>query len=80
MDMTPVQCRMARAALEWAQGDLAKAAEVRQATVSGFEAGKDSRRSTVEAMRTAMEAAGVIFIGTGEASLSGGAGVRLRGS
>lgn len=78
MDMSPMQCRMARAALQWSQNDLAKAAKVRQETVSGYEGGNDSRRSTVEAMRSALEAAGVVFVGAGETSLSGGAGVRLR--
>lgn len=69
---------MARSALEWSQSDLAQAANVRQSTVSGFEGGNDSRRSTVERMRQALDAAGVQFIGSGEASLSGGAGVRLK--
>lgn len=80
MDMTPEQCRMARAALQWSQGDLANAAKVRQETVSGFEGGNDSRRSTVEAMRRALESAGVVFVSVGEASLAGGPGVRLKGS
>lgn len=80
MEMTPEQCRMARAALQWSQGELASAAKVRQETVSGFEAGKDSRRSTVAAMRSALEMAGVVFVGAGEASLAGGPGVRLKGS
>lgn len=76
--MSPTQCRMARAALQWSQNDLAKAARVRQETVSGFEGGNDSRRSTIENMRAAFETAGVVFVGAGEASLAGGPGVRLR--
>ncbi len=76
--MTPLQCRMGRAALGWSQSDLAKAANVRQETVSGFESGGDSRRSTVSAMRLEMEIAGVVFLAAGEASLSGGEGVRAR--
>ena len=77
MDMSPEQCRMARAALRWSVADLSAKASVRAATVSAFEGGGNSYRSTVAALRAALEAAGVRFIGEGEASLSGGAGVRL---
>jgi predicted transcriptional regulator len=69
---------MARAALEWSQGDLAEAAKVRQETVSGFERGSDARASTVAKMREALEGGGVIFISAGEASIAGGFGVRLK--
>jgi transcriptional regulator with XRE-family HTH domain len=79
MEMTPVQCRLARAALEWSQQQLADSAGVRQATVSKFEMGSDARRSTVDKLRSTMEAAGVVFIAAGEASLGGGAGNRLKG-
>lgn len=79
MDMTPDQCRMARAALQLSQGQLAKAADVRQETVSGFEGGNDSRRSTVDKLQRELERRGVVFVANGEASLSGGPGVRLRG-
>ncbi|MCH8617166.1 helix-turn-helix domain-containing protein [Sphingomonas sp. SM33] len=71
---------MGRAALGWSQRQLAEAAKTRQETVSGFEAGNDSRRSTVAKMRGALEAAGVVFLSSGEASLAGGEGVRLKGS
>lgn len=80
VQMTPDQCRMGRAAVQWSQADLARAAKVRQETVSGFEGGNDSRRSTVSAMQAALESAGVVFIGPDETSLSGGPGARLRGS
>lgn len=73
-----MQCRMARAAVGWSQSDLAKAAKVRQETVSGFEGGNDSRRSTVETMRQALEDQGVTFVGASEASLAGGEGVRFQ--
>jgi predicted transcriptional regulator len=72
--MTPTQCRMARAALDWSTTDLARAAEVGPATVNRFETGQDARISTVEKLRTALEAAGVVFI----AENGGGAGVRFR--
>jgi transcriptional regulator with XRE-family HTH domain len=80
MDMTPLQCRTARAALDWSQVQLAEAAKVRQETVSGFERGSDARRSTVDKLRSALEAGGVVFVGNGEASIAGGPGVRLKGS
>ncbi len=69
---------MARAALGWAIDDLAKAAPMRAATVSNFERGGDAYASTVRKLQGALEAAGVVFVGIGEASLSGGAGVRLK--
>lgn len=72
--MTPTQCRMARAALEWSTIDLARAAEVGPTTVNRFETGKDARISTVEKLRSALEAGGITFI----AENGGGAGVRFR--
>ena len=72
--MTPIQCRMARTALDWSSADLARAAEVGQATVTRFETGRDARMSTVEKLRSAFEAAGIAFI----AENGGGAGVRFR--
>ena len=71
--MTPTQCRMARAALEWRTTDLARAANVGANTVNRFETGRDARISTVEKLRSALEAAGVVFI----AENGGGAGVRF---
>ena len=65
---------MARAALDWSTTDLARAAEVGPATVNRFETGRDARISTVEKLRSALEAAGVVFIPEN----GGGAGVRLR--
>lgn len=79
MPMTPEQSRMARAALRLSIPALAELASVRPGTVSHFEAGKESYASTVRKLQEALEAAGVVFVGEGEASLAGGAGVRLRG-
>jgi hypothetical protein len=53
---------------------LAHAANVGVNSVNRFETGRDSRISTVEKLRSALEAAGVVFI----AENGGGAGVRLR--
>ena len=77
MSISPRQCRMARAALNWSNPDLAAAAKVGVNTVSRFEQGGDARRSSLEAIRRAFEGAGVVFLGHGEVSLSGGEGVRV---
>lgn len=71
--MTPAQCRMARAALNWTTSDLAKAAGIGINTVNRFEGGADTRLSSVEKLRRALERASITFI----AENGGGAGVRL---
>jgi transcriptional regulator with XRE-family HTH domain len=72
--MKSFQSRMARAALDWSTADLAKAAGVGANTINRFEAGQDARMSSVDKIRKALEAAGVIFVEeNGE-----GPGVRLR--
>lgn len=78
MQMTPIQCRMARAALSMSIPALAEQAGVRAGTVSHFERGGDSYASTIRKLQDVLEAGGIIFVGSGEASLSGGPGVRLR--
>lgn len=65
---------MARGALEWGTQDLARAAGVGVNTVNRFETGQDARMSSVEKMKHALEAAGIIFI----AENGEGVGVRLR--
>lgn len=60
--MEPIQSSMARAALEWTVQQLADAAGVGLNTVRRFEAGEDSRQSTVKAMREAFSAAGIVFL------------------
>jgi transcriptional regulator with XRE-family HTH domain len=72
--MLPVQCRMARIALDWGVRDLAAAAEVSTDTVARFERGAELRERTLAAIRSALEAAGVEFI----AENGGGPGVRLK--
>ena len=69
------QCKAGRALLGWSQRDLAAAASVHHRTVLDFENG--ARRpidATLNAMRRAMEDAGVVFIPAN----GGGQGVRLR--
>lgn len=65
---------MARAALKIGVRDLATAAGVSPDTVARLERGEELRPATVEAIRAALEAAGVEFI----AENGGGPGVRLR--
>jgi transcriptional regulator with XRE-family HTH domain len=73
--ITPPQCRMARAALQWSLKDLAERSRVNHVTINRFETGQAaSNPSTRMALRIALEAAGVVFI----AENGGGAGVRLR--
>lgn len=72
--LSPVQCRMARAALGWGVGDLARKAGVGINTVSRFENGSEAHGGTQRLLRGAFEAAGIVFIDQN----GGGPGVRLR--
>jgi ribosome-binding protein aMBF1 (putative translation factor) len=74
-ELLTVQCRMARAGLGWGVRDLAGAAHVSADTVARFERGETLRRSTVRAIRTALEHAGCEFIREDEFS---GPGMRMR--
>jgi predicted transcriptional regulator len=73
--ITAAQCRSARALIEMTQPALARAAKLGLSTIVDFE---KSRRqlphSTIQAIRKALELAGVQFIDED----GGGAGVRLR--
>ncbi len=65
--MSPEQCRVARAWLDWSQQDLAKRAKVSLSTVADFE----KRRRTpipnnLVAMQAALEKAGIEFTNGGE--------------
>lgn len=72
--MIAVQCKMARVALNLGIRDLAKLAQVAPATVSRFEAGEELKPRTIDAIRVALENAGVVFVdGNGD-----GPGVRLK--
>lgn len=73
--MTPAQCRAARAIIDWSQQDLADEAKVGNATIRNFESGRTTpQHSTLQVLRAALEAAGVIFV----AENGEGPGVRLR--
>ena len=72
---SPAQCRMARAALELGVRDLAKLADVSAMTVTRFENGhSQGYPETLEKLRRALEAAGIIFV----AENGEGPGVRLK--
>ena len=72
--MLPVQCKMARAATGLGVRELADLSKVSTDTIVRFERGEELRPRTVEALKAALETAGVEFI----AENGGGAGVRLR--
>jgi transcriptional regulator with XRE-family HTH domain len=61
MIFLPVQCRMARAALGLGVRELAAAAKVSIDTVARFERGDELKERTIDALRRALEAAGVEF-------------------
>ncbi|ATI12307.1 helix-turn-helix domain-containing protein [Acetobacter pomorum] len=65
---------MARAAIGWGVRDLAKEAGVSPDTIARLERGEELKPSTIEAICSALEAAGVEFIPEN----GGGAGVRLK--
>ncbi|WP_352895505.1 helix-turn-helix transcriptional regulator [Mesorhizobium sp. M0983] len=57
------QCRGARAMLGWSQSELAAAAGISRATLVDFERGaRVPHRNNLDAIRSALETAGVEFI------------------
>lgn len=73
--ISPMQCRAARGLLDWSQQQLADRSKVGIVTIRQLEAGAhEPRRSTLQVVRLAFEAAGVEFIEEN----GGGPGVRLR--
>ena len=61
--MSPEQCRMARAALNWSGSQLASAADIGSATVARFELGERVQPSKIAVMRETLERNGVRFAG-----------------
>lgn len=74
-DITSAQLRAARGLVDWSRDQLAQASGTTVRTLARLETGETSPRvSTLAAIRTALETAGVEFIPEN----GGGAGVRLR--
>lgn len=72
--MTPAQCRMARAALQWTVKELSEASDVSTATITRFEKGVfELRAGNGRKVQAALEAAGVEFTDDGRVC------VRLKG-
>src|ERR1700722_19717862 len=66
VDLPPKLVRAARALLAWSQKDLAKAASVATSTVADFERGQRTPvANNAQAIRGALEAAGIRFLPTG---------------
>ena len=63
--VTPEQCRMARAGLGLGIRELAESARVSVGTVTRFEAGQSVPDMTVGLFRKALERAGVEFVSDG---------------
>jgi len=59
--MKAIQLRMARAAVGWGVRELAKKAGVTANTITRIENGADAKQSTIERVRSALEAAGIEF-------------------
>jgi transcriptional regulator with XRE-family HTH domain len=78
--LTPKQLRAARALAGWTRAELARRSGVAVPTITGFELqGADSKISTLQKLRRALEVAGVEFIDDGDKSdAGGGPGVRLK--
>ena len=57
--ISPTQSKMARAALDWSQGELASRARVAAQTVNRFENGEPSSNETIAKLAESIELAGV---------------------
>lgn len=77
VSITGQQIRVARAALSWSVQDLSDATGVGTATIVRYEMSEGavpkSRKNNLEIIRTSLEAAGIVFIGTPE----DGPGIRM---
>ncbi len=74
VEMTPEQCKMTRAGLGLGVRELADLAQVSTNTSTRLERGESLYPRTIEALRAALEAAGIELI----AEDGGGPGVRMK--
>lgn len=74
--LLPIQCKMARTALQMGIKELAEAAKVSTNTIVRLERGEELKPRTAADIRAALERAGIIFV-DGDYSGNGGPGVRL---
>lgn len=80
MELTAGQIRAARALLDWSQAKLAEVTKLSVLTIRRMEGVRGPSASTaanVEAVRRALESAGVVFLDAQEMK-AGGPGVRLQ--
>ncbi|MGE3931490.1 MAG: multiprotein-bridging factor 1 family protein [Hyphomonadaceae bacterium] len=78
--LTSAQVRAARALLDWSQRDLAAKSKLSVPTIKRMEGAMGPERSTeanVDAVRRALDGAGVVFLEP-KSNKDGGAGVRLK--
>lgn len=74
--LTPEQCRAARAILNWTQAELAEKAQVGRSKLRSFEGEKGLRavtESDLQAISSALQAAGIVLIPENEVHLAGAA-------
>jgi hypothetical protein len=79
-ELTAPQIRAARALLDWTQPKLAEVSKLSIPTIRRMESARGPSASTaanVDAVRRALEGAGVVFLGLKE-NKDGGVGVRLK--
>jgi transcriptional regulator with XRE-family HTH domain len=81
--ITAAQMRAARAMLGMDQRDLAERTGLSLPTIQRMEASEDVIRGNVDSLMkliAGLEEAGIVLIGEGATSTTGGRGVRLKGS
>lgn len=76
--ITSAQIRAARALIGWKQSDLARESGISEISIKNIERGAtDPRSSTLDAIQTAFDKAGLVFLEAGD-TRDGGLGVRLK--
>lgn len=78
--LTSAQIRAARALLDWSQRQLAEKSKLSVPTIKRMEGAMGPERSTeanVDAVRRALEGAGIVFLDAKQ-NKDGGPGVRLK--